>query len=265
MAATIRPRPARLMCNGRRPGTGGACHGVTGVRQAHVIAGIEVPETVAVAEADEVERGRGRVAVQYHQFDINDEDGTTGPDLDRGHNALVRVDEGATIVMTGIHTGDVDVTVHETEPAPDDGNWQEIAEISAHSASGELVVRAMMDDPDEDSPSCPSTGPATTGCAFTPVAGTPPSTWPSTRSPSGTSSRPGRHPPNRARCSARPIIMGRQFAARDHCARPPSAGGRQTLRRPAPSPDGSCRCCAPLAASPSRATRPGATAASTRA
>lgn len=39
------------MCNGRRPGTGGACHEVTGVRQARVIAGIEVPETVAVAEA----------------------------------------------------------------------------------------------------------------------------------------------------------------------------------------------------------------------
>ncbi|MER6289375.1 hypothetical protein [Streptomyces sviceus] len=68
----------------------------------------------------EVERGNGRVPVRYHQFDISDEDGPTGPDLDRGHNGLVRVAGGVTIVMTGIHTGDVDVTVtlHETEPAP---------------------------------------------------------------------------------------------------------------------------------------------------
>lgn len=136
--------------------------------------------------SDEVERGRGRVPVQYHQFDISDEDGTTGPDLDRGHNALVRVDKGVTIVMTGIHTGDVDVdvtvTVHETEPAPDDGNWQ------------------LRKSP-----------PATTGCAFTPAAGTPPPTWPSTRSPSGTSSRPDRHPPNRARCSVSPRCRSTGF------------------------------------------------------
>ncbi|MDT0484678.1 hypothetical protein [Streptomyces doebereineriae] len=46
--------------------------------------------------------------MQYHQFGISDEDGPTGPDLERGHSALVR---GAGGVITGIHTGDVDVTV----------------------------------------------------------------------------------------------------------------------------------------------------------
>ncbi|MFE2530724.1 hypothetical protein [Streptomyces sp. NPDC059371] len=103
---------------------------------------------------DEIERGSGKVPVQYHQFDISDEDGPTGPDLDRGHNSLVRVADGVTIVMTGIHTGDVDVTVplHETEPTADSGDWQDIVEISAHSTSGALMVRGMMDDLDEELP-----------------------------------------------------------------------------------------------------------------
>ncbi|MDN3028427.1 hypothetical protein [Streptomyces sp. S.PB5] len=63
--------------------------------------------------------------------------------------------------MTGIHTGDVDVTVtlHETEPAPDNGGWHEIVEVSAHSASGELMVRGMMDDLDEELPVLSFNGP----------------------------------------------------------------------------------------------------------
>ncbi|WP_328884737.1 hypothetical protein [Streptomyces sp. NBC_00299] len=63
--------------------------------------------------------------------------------------------------MTGIHTGDVDVTVtlHDIEPAPDDGGWQEIMEISTHSASSELMVRGMMDDLDEELPVLSFDGP----------------------------------------------------------------------------------------------------------
>ncbi|WP_328980508.1 hypothetical protein [Streptomyces canus] len=51
--------------------------------------------------------------MQYDQFGISNEDGPTGPgpDLERGHNALVPVADGLTIVITGLHTGDVDVTV----------------------------------------------------------------------------------------------------------------------------------------------------------
>jgi hypothetical protein len=113
--------------------------------------------------SDEVEQGQGRVPVQYHQFDISDEDGPTGPELDRGHNGLLRVVDGVIVVMTGIHTGDVDVavTLHQAEPAPDDGGWQEIVEISAHSASGELMVRGMMDDLDEGLPVLSFNGPGT--------------------------------------------------------------------------------------------------------
>ncbi|MFD3839183.1 hypothetical protein ACFWWC_23425 [Streptomyces sp. NPDC058642] len=111
--------------------------------------------------SNETKRGQGSVPVQYHQFDISDEDGPTGPDLNHGHNGLVRVADGITIVMTGIHTGDVDVTVtlHQAEPAPDSGTWHEIAEVSAHSASGDLMVRGMMDDLDEELPVLSFNGP----------------------------------------------------------------------------------------------------------
>lgn len=111
--------------------------------------------------SDEVEQGMGSVPVQYHQFDISDEDGPTGTDLARAHNGLLRVVDGVIVVMTGIHTGDVDVTVtlHQAEPAPDGGGWQDIVEISAHSASGKLMVRGMMDDLDEELPVLSFNGP----------------------------------------------------------------------------------------------------------
>ncbi|MER5942449.1 hypothetical protein ABT121_34685 [Streptomyces sp. NPDC001928] len=111
--------------------------------------------------SDKVERGSGNCPVQYHQFDISDEDGPTGPDLDRGHNGLVRVTDGVMVVMTGIHTGDVDITVtlHGAEPAAADDDWQEIVEVSAHCASGELMVRGMMDDLDEELPVLSFNGP----------------------------------------------------------------------------------------------------------
>ncbi|WP_143675165.1 hypothetical protein [Streptomyces sp. JV178] len=71
--------------------------------------------------------------------------------------------DGVIVVMTGIHTGDVDVTVtlHPAEPAPDEGDWQDIVEISAHSASGELMVRGMMDDLVEELPVLSFDGPGT--------------------------------------------------------------------------------------------------------
>lgn len=110
--------------------------------------------------SDEVERDNGLVPVQYHQFDISDEGGPAA-DLEREHNGLVRVADGAITVMTGIHTGDVDVTVtlHGAQPTPDGGDWQEIVEISAHSASGELMVRGIMDDLDEELPALSFNGP----------------------------------------------------------------------------------------------------------
>lgn len=99
--------------------------------------------------------------MHYHQFDVSDEGGATGPDLARGHNGLVRVTDGIITVMTGIHTGEVGVTValSHSEHSPDTGDWQEIVEISAHAASGELMVRGIMADLDEELPVLSFNGP----------------------------------------------------------------------------------------------------------
>jgi hypothetical protein len=109
----------------------------------------------------EVERGNGHVPVQYHQFQISDEGGPAAPDLACEHNGLVEVADGVASVHTGIHTGDVDVTVtmHETAPAPSNDNWEEIVEFSGHSASGALMVRGLMDDLDEELPVLSFNGP----------------------------------------------------------------------------------------------------------
>ncbi|MFE6410083.1 hypothetical protein ACFVOR_24480 [Streptomyces sp. NPDC057837] len=112
--------------------------------------------------SDEVERANGLVPVQYHQFEIRDEEEHLGgARRERGHDGLVDVTHGAVTVLTGIHTGDVDVTValHASRPRPDSGDWQEIVEVSAHSASGDLMVRGLMDDLDEELPVLSFRGP----------------------------------------------------------------------------------------------------------
>lgn len=104
--------------------------------------------------SNETRCGNTSFPLHYQQSDISDEDGPTGPDLERRHNGLVQISDGLTCVIPGLHTGDVDVTVtlYETEPAPDNGNWQEIVEVPAHSASGDLTVRGMTDDLDIELP-----------------------------------------------------------------------------------------------------------------
>ncbi|MFI5682956.1 transposase [Streptomyces sp. NPDC051636] len=111
--------------------------------------------------SDQAEHGRELVPVQHHQFRISDEDGTVGPDLPREHNGLVEVQDGIATIHTGIHTGDVDVTVtlHVEAPQPGNAEWDEIVELSLHSVSGELMVRGLMDDLDEELPVLSFDGP----------------------------------------------------------------------------------------------------------
>ncbi|MGV9758547.1 hypothetical protein ACWDUC_22315, partial [Streptomyces tricolor] len=70
---------------------------------------------------------------------------------------------GDATVHTGIHTGDVDVTVtaHRQPPPPDAGEWEEIAEISLHSPTGTLQVTPLMTDLDKDLPNIAAAGPGT--------------------------------------------------------------------------------------------------------
>ncbi|MEU8470414.1 hypothetical protein AB0F30_21285 [Streptomyces sp. NPDC029006] len=81
--------------------------------------------------------------MQYHQFKVSDEAGPAGFDLPRTHNGLVEVQDGIVTVLTGIHTGDVDVTVTLRTGIPGIGSarWEEIVEVSLHSESGESMVR----------------------------------------------------------------------------------------------------------------------------
>ncbi len=103
--------------------------------------------------------GTALVHAEYHLFQITDPQGSAADDLDASGTGLVSADGGAIEVTTGIHTGDVHVTVepHSQRPDPDPG-WEVIAEISCNSPSGELLVTSFMDDP-ADLPSLASRGP----------------------------------------------------------------------------------------------------------
>lgn len=108
------------------------------------------------------ESARTRTALvhaEYHLFQITDPEGPIANDLDVSHNGLVAAAAGAIEVSTGIHTGDVRVTVelHAAKPEPA-ADWEEIAEISWRSPSGEALVAPLMDDP-VDLPSLASRGP----------------------------------------------------------------------------------------------------------
>ncbi|EMF52728.1 hypothetical protein GTY82_32185 [Streptomyces sp. SID5476] len=96
---------------------------------------------------------------EYHLVQISDPEGPVAHDLDSSHNGLVSAIDGAIEVSTGIHTGDVHVSVelHAVKPEPA-AEWEEIAEISWQSPSGEALVAPLMDDP-VDLPSLASRGP----------------------------------------------------------------------------------------------------------
>jgi hypothetical protein len=101
------------------------------------------------------------VHAQYHLFQITDTAGPLADDLDASHNGLVSATGGAIEVITGVHTGDVRVTVEPQSQRPDPSpGWEEIAEISCHSLSGQVLVAPLMDDP-LDLSSLASEGPGT--------------------------------------------------------------------------------------------------------
>ncbi|MBJ6636795.1 hypothetical protein H4K36_00360 [Streptomyces sp. DHE7-1] len=78
----------------------------------------------------------------------------------RTHNGLLEVQDGIATVHTGIHTADVDVTVTVTlHTDPEGAEWDDIVEVSLHSVSGELMVRGLMDDLDEELPVLSFDGP----------------------------------------------------------------------------------------------------------
>ncbi|MET9904848.1 hypothetical protein [Streptomyces sp. NPDC006446] len=107
---------------------------------------------------DEPARATALVRAEYHLFQITDPQGPVADDLDATHNGLVSAVGGVIEVATGIHTGNVRVTVelYSQQPGPVAG-WEEIAEMPCHSPSGEVLVTPMMEDP-ADLPSLASQG-----------------------------------------------------------------------------------------------------------
>ncbi|WP_339135140.1 hypothetical protein WJM95_34950 [Streptomyces sp. f51] len=108
---------------------------------------------------DEPARATALVPAEYHLFQIADPQRPAADNLDASQNGLVSAVGGVIEVSTGIHTGTVRVTVetHSQRPDPAPG-WEEVAEMSCHSPSGEVLVTPMMDDP-TDLPSLASQGP----------------------------------------------------------------------------------------------------------
>lgn len=108
---------------------------------------------------DEPARATALVRAEYHLFQITDPQGPVADDLDATQNGLVSAVGGVIEVATGIHTGNVRVTVelYSQQPGPVAG-WEEIAEMPCHSPSGEVLVTPMMEDP-ADLPSLASQGP----------------------------------------------------------------------------------------------------------
>lgn len=63
--------------------------------------------------------GTALVHAEYHLFRITDPQGPVADDLDASLTGLVSADGGAIEVTTGIHTGNVQVTVESHRQAPD--------------------------------------------------------------------------------------------------------------------------------------------------
>ncbi|MFJ4768542.1 hypothetical protein ACIP88_05400 [Streptomyces uncialis] len=88
------------------------------------------------------------VFAEYHLFRVSDPVGAVSGDVDPSVTGLVAADDGSIEILTGIHTGDVSVsfTSHDGEPRLAPGPWEEIAEISFRSLSGEVVLHPVAGD-----------------------------------------------------------------------------------------------------------------------
>ncbi|GAA2641937.1 hypothetical protein GCM10010412_001310 [Nonomuraea recticatena] len=85
------------------------------------------------------------VFVSYHQMLVA-EPGAYPPEGLTG--GLAASAPGAAVIRTGIHTGNVDVTVRLTTAAPDaqDG-WEEEAEVDLITSTGEMWLAGLMNGP----------------------------------------------------------------------------------------------------------------------
>ncbi|MER5510861.1 hypothetical protein ABT052_36880 [Streptomyces sp. NPDC002766] len=96
-------------------------------------------------------------------------------------NGLAAPKSHGAIILTGIHTGDVQVTAEPLDtppPAGDTTTWEEIVETSVHCPSGQLLVESLDLGPADELPNLATAGPVGTACASTHTAAPPTPTAP---------------------------------------------------------------------------------------
>lgn len=101
--------------------------------------------------------------VDYGHFVITDWNGPGGitPSL-AASNGLVGANYGGAVVLTGINSGWVNVTVELLDAAPDSvdlDDWDEVVEVSVDSEDGELIVHGLAEDPPPEFPELAHAGP----------------------------------------------------------------------------------------------------------
>ncbi|MEU8894174.1 hypothetical protein [Streptomyces sp. NPDC048442] len=105
------------------------------------------------------------VWVEYRQFYLADPNLGTDPvpAVDAAPDGVLAVADDAALILTGLHTGNVHVTVQTeaTDPGTAPGNWEHVAEATLTSTTGTLVVRGYEDGPLDDLPSLTPHGPGT--------------------------------------------------------------------------------------------------------
>ncbi|MEU8893400.1 hypothetical protein [Streptomyces sp. NPDC048442] len=105
------------------------------------------------------------VWVEYRQFYLADPELGTDlvPPVDAAVNGVLAVADDAALILTGLHTGNVHVTVQTeaTDPGTAPGTWEYIAETTLTSTTGTLVVHGYEDGPLDDLPSLTPHGPGT--------------------------------------------------------------------------------------------------------
>ncbi|WP_052372676.1 hypothetical protein [Amycolatopsis taiwanensis] len=99
-------------------------------------------EPVMVATAE--------LRVTYGQFLVRDYGSWVSENLYPDSNGLVAADSSGAVVLTGINTGRVNVTVELLDSAPgsvDFDDWDEVVEVSVDSEDGELIACGLEDSP----------------------------------------------------------------------------------------------------------------------
>ncbi|MFE2052800.1 hypothetical protein ACFXAS_30485 [Streptomyces sp. NPDC059459] len=102
--------------------------------------------------SDPVARASGQVQVEYHAFHLADAGEYTQPSF-HPRNGLIFSKPGLAVVLAGVNSGPVDVTVEICRgavalPGPAEA-WDEVVDHSIESLTGDMRVAAMMDAPPE--------------------------------------------------------------------------------------------------------------------